>query len=88
MPPKGTPDLTSAQKKVLREAAASLDQAYATARKAISAAKIERPDDGGSTACLQPPTGHCKSFMPPKKGPSIRCVRPGCGHSFAKHDVF
>lgn len=80
-----TPNLTSAQKKALKQAATTLDRAYADARRALRAAGIVRPDEG-STACLAPPRGHCRSFKPPRTG--IRCARPGCGHSFARHDVF
>ena len=88
MPTKEKPVLTSAQRKVLKEAGASVDQAYAAARRAVLAAGIQRGDEGEGTACLLAPRGHCRSFQPPRRGVSIRCARPGCGHSFTKHDVF
>jgi len=84
MPPTKKSDLTANQKKALKDAAASLDQAYAEARKGLSAAGVVSNE--GGTACLLPPRGHCRSFKVPRQG--IRCARPGCGHSFAKHDVF
>ena len=86
MPARETSALTSAQKKVLREASASVDKAFATARKTVAAAGIKRSDDEGSTRCLRPPDGHCEAFQPPKRG--ILCARPGCKHAFTKHDVF
>ncbi len=79
------PKLTSTQSKALRKATTSLDRAYAAARKTLSAAGIERVDDSG-LRCLASPPGHCRAFKPPRQG--IRCARPGCGHSFARHDVF
>jgi hypothetical protein len=85
MPAKEKPALTGTQKKVLREARASLDRAYSTARRTLRAAGFERDDDGG-TVCLRPPRGHCRSFVPPRRG--IFCARPGCRHAFSKHDVF
>ena len=84
MPPKKTAELTSAQKKVLKDASASLDRAYAEARKTLRAAGI--PPQEGGTVCLLPPRFHCKSFKPPVRG--FRCARPGCGHPFTRHDVF
>jgi len=80
---KKTP-LTSVQKKALKGAAAQLDQAYADARKRLSAAGIS-PNEG-STRCLAAPAGHCRSFKPPRFG--IRCARSGCGHPLSRHDVF
>ncbi len=84
MPPR-KPALTSTQQKALKKAAATLDHAYAAARKTLVAAGVTRNDEG-STMCLAPPRGHCRSFKPPKHG--IRCARSGCGHSLARHDVF
>jgi hypothetical protein len=77
-------ELTSAQRKVLREAAASVNRAYSEARKAVAAAGIRRDQD--ETFCLQPPRNHCPSFKPPRQG--FRCARPRCGHSFFRHNVF
>jgi hypothetical protein len=77
--------LTGPQRRALSAAAASLDRAYAAARKMLLDMGIERNEEGG-TKCLAPPRGHCPGFKPPRRG--INCARPGCGHSFAKHDVF
>jgi len=85
MPPKMRSDLTTAQRNVLKNAAASLDRAYAQARKKVAAAGIRRNEED-STFCLASPRGHCGSFKPPKHG--FKCARPGCGHFFSKHNVF
>ena len=86
MPPSKRPALTSAQSKVLKKAAASLDRAYAQARRELAAAGIP-PTENGGTRCLAPPRGHCRAFKAPQ-GQGIRCARPGCGHLFSRHDVF
>jgi hypothetical protein len=85
MPPKNKSELTSAQRRVLKDAAASLNRAYAQARKKIAAAGIRRNEED-TTFCLASPRGHCASFKPPKHG--FRCARPGCGHFFSRHNVF
>src|SRR5262245_52536679 len=77
--------LTSAQLKALKSAAARMAGAHTQARKSLAAAGFE--PENGSTGCLAPPSGHCKSFKQPAT-PSLRCTRPGCGHSFFRHDVF
>ena len=85
MPPKTKRELTTAQRNVLKNAAARLDRAYAQARKKVAAAGIRRNEED-STFCLVSPRGHCGSFKPPKHG--FKCGRPGCGHFFSKHNVF
>ena len=79
--------LTSDQRKALNDAGTIMAQAYADARKKLSDVGFKRNQEG-STACLAPPSGHCKFFVPPQQGPAIRCARRGCGHSFFRHDVF
>jgi hypothetical protein len=86
MPPKKKRVLTSDQRKALSDASASMARAYAEARRSLSIAGVQRDEEG--TSCLAPPSGHCKSFLPPKRPPFIRCARPRCGHSFFRHDVF
>jgi hypothetical protein len=85
MPPKKQRVLTSDQRKALKDAEASIARAYAEARRSLLAVGFKRNNDG--TPCLASPSGHCRSFLPPKKGPPIRCARTGCGHSFTRHDV-
>jgi hypothetical protein len=85
MPAKTKAELTAAQRNVLKNAAASLDRAYAEARRKVAAAGIRRNDED-STFCLASPRGHCRSFKSPKHG--FKCARPGCGHFFSKHNVF
>lgn len=83
MPTKKKPELTSSQKKILNAASASLDRAYAAARKKVGAARIDSDD---TTFCLVSPHGHCRGFKPPRRG--FSCARPGCGHRFSRHNVF
>jgi hypothetical protein len=84
MSSKKKTELTGAQKKALREASSALNEAYAAARKKVAAARI--PVDEDALFCLVSPRGHCKQFLPPKRG--FICARAGCRHSFARHNVF
>jgi hypothetical protein len=77
-------ELTSEQKRALRDAASSMERAYKEARLTLKAAGIRRGNPEGSTRCLQPPAGHCRAYQQPATG--LRCKR--CGHSFFRHDVF
>jgi hypothetical protein len=78
-------ELTSAQRKVLKDASSSVNRAFVAARKKVRAAGI-RPDDEG-TFCFASPRGHCPGFVRPKSGGLI-CARPRCRHSFLRHNVF
>jgi hypothetical protein len=78
--------LTTDQRRALKDASAGIVRAYAEARRSLSAVGLERDDEG--TPCLSPPSGHCKSFVPPRRPPFIRCARPRCGHSLFRHNIF
>ena len=84
MPPKKKSVLTTAQRKALKDATASMARAYAEARKSLAAAGFEFGNE--STFCLASPAGHCEFFKPPRHG--IACARPRCGHPLFRHNVF
>jgi hypothetical protein len=78
--------LNDAQKHALDEAEAALTKAYDDARAKLRAAGLGPRDqsEGGSFRCLR---CDCEGFQRAPGG-GLRCARPGCGHSFFRHDVF
>jgi hypothetical protein len=77
--------LTDEQRKVLDEVEADLTRAFEAARAKKSAANFPGPTNG-SFQCL---SCDCEGFVSSNtRPPRLFCARPGCGHSFFRHDVF
>jgi hypothetical protein len=82
--------MTEDQQKVVDDAQDSIAKIYIATREKLSTMGVhfEEPDEG-TTRCT---VCDCESFihrrLPPNRPPDMRCARSGCGHFWARHDVF
>ena len=82
--------LTDEQRKQLAPILEHLERGFDELSRKLAEMSVP-PDAEPFAQCLaHQPDGRrcgCDSFVPPARGQPWRCARPGCGHSFTRHDV-
>jgi hypothetical protein len=88
---KKRPKLTDEQRKQLAPILEQLERGFDELSRKLAEMSLP-PDEEPFAQCLaQLPGGRscaCEAFVPPGHGQPWRCARPGCGHSFTRHDVW
>ena len=82
--------LTDEQRKQLAPVLEQIERGFDELSKKLAEMGVTRDDEPFAQCLAHHPGGErcaCEAFVPPARGQPWRCARPGCGHSFTRHDV-
>ena len=80
------PKLNDEQRRRMEPLQDQAERALGELSSMLTEMGIPRPPDEKFAPCLVHSCG-CEGYIPPRHGHSLKCMRPGCGHHFTRHDV-